>query len=132
MKPTIPHLAIWLMWLALPFTALSYGHVWDRLPARMAVHFDANWQPNGWTSRQGALELALGVTAFLLLSFTVGGYVVRAAAKPTLTAWVAMAIFYVVLAFVCLVNRWVVEFNLIAPASHAAVVRVVGPGDLGS
>ena len=40
-------LATWLMWLALPITALNYWRVWDRLPARMAVHFDANWQPNG-------------------------------------------------------------------------------------
>ena len=37
----------WLMWLALPTTGLNYWLAWDRLPYRMAVHFDANWQPNG-------------------------------------------------------------------------------------
>ena len=48
------------MWLALPISAWEYWQVWDQLPTRMAVHFDANWQPNGYTSREGALELGLG------------------------------------------------------------------------
>ena len=47
---------VWLMWLALPITALNYWRNWDRLPMRMAVHFDANWQPNGYTSREGAAD----------------------------------------------------------------------------
>ena len=28
---------VWLMWLALPITALKYWHAWDHLPVRMAV-----------------------------------------------------------------------------------------------
>ena len=47
----------------LPITALNYWRAWDQLPARMAVHFDANWQPNGYTSREGALMLGLGIMA---------------------------------------------------------------------
>ena len=58
-----------LMWLALPITALKYWRAWDQLPARMAVHFDANWQPNGYTSREGALMLGLGIMAFMLVCF---------------------------------------------------------------
>src|ERR1022692_1646801 len=54
-------LATWLMWLVLPMSALNYSTAWDQLPARMAVHFDANWQPNGYTSREGAVMLGLGV-----------------------------------------------------------------------
>ena len=61
------------MWLALPITALNYWRAWDQLPARMAVHFDANWQPNGYTSREGSLMLGLGIMAFLLVVFTVAG-----------------------------------------------------------
>jgi len=37
-----------LLWLALPLTALQYWQVWDKLPARMATHFNAANQPNGW------------------------------------------------------------------------------------
>ena len=58
----------WLA-LALPLTALNYWRAWDRLPMRVAVHFDVNWQPSGWTSREGALMFALGTTTFLLVIF---------------------------------------------------------------
>lgn len=58
------------MWLALPLTALRYGLVWDRLPARMATHFAASGQPNGWMPREVSLYFALGVTAFMLAIFT--------------------------------------------------------------
>jgi len=118
MNRKVPQLAIWLMWLALPLTAGSYWQVWDRQPMRMAVHFDANWQPSGWTTREASLELALAITAFMVVVFTVGGYVVRAA-KPALTAWVLLGFFYVVIGFVCAVNRWVVEYNLSAQAQHS-------------
>jgi uncharacterized membrane protein len=53
----------WLMWAMLAVSALNYWMVWDRLPARMAVHFDANFQPNGYTSKEGAVELGLGIMA---------------------------------------------------------------------
>ena len=45
-----------LMWLVLPITAANYWSAWDQLPARIAVHFDANWQPNGYTNREGAAD----------------------------------------------------------------------------
>ena len=60
-------LAVFLMWLALPAAAWNYGRVWNQLPERMAVHFDANWQPNGYTSRAGAAELGLGIMAVMLI-----------------------------------------------------------------
>ena len=41
----------WLMWLALPVTAFRFWLVWDRLPLRMATHFNVNGQPNGWMPR---------------------------------------------------------------------------------
>jgi uncharacterized membrane protein len=103
-------LATWMMWLALPITALNYWRVWDRLPMRMAVHFDANWQPNGYTSREGALLLGLGVIAFLLLLFTVAAYTVRTN-KPS-SAWPVMLMFYVALTALCVVNNWIAQRNL--------------------
>ena len=118
-------LAIWLMWLALPLTALSYWRVWDRLPMRMAVHFDANWQPNGWTSREGALYLGLGIMAFIVLLFTVAAYVVRAN-KPS-SGWPLMVFFYSILVLLCLVNNWIAERNLMAQPSAAGLLRKALP-----
>jgi len=118
-------LAIWLMWLALPLTALSYWRVWDRLPMRMAVHFDANWQPNGWTSREGALYLGLGIMAFIVLLFTVAAYVVRAN-KPS-SGWPLMVFFYLILVLLCLVNNWIAERNLMAQPSLAGLLRKALP-----
>ena len=47
MERKLFQVAVGLTWLALPLTALNYWRAWDRLPPRMAVHFDVNWQPNG-------------------------------------------------------------------------------------
>ena len=118
-------LATWLMWLALPLTALTYWRVWDRLPMRMAVHFDANWQPNGWTSRQGALYLGLGIMAFIVLLFTVAAYAVRAN-KPS-SGWPLMVFFYLILVVLCLVNNWIAERNLKAQPSPARLLRKALP-----
>jgi hypothetical protein len=103
-------LATWLMWLALPLTAFTYLRVWDRLPMRMAVHFDATWQPNGYTSREGALLLGLGVVAFMLVLFTVASSAVRTN-KPS-SAWPVMVMFYVALTALCVVNNWIAQRNL--------------------
>jgi uncharacterized membrane protein len=118
-------LATLLMWLALPITALNYWRVWDRLPMRMAVHFDANWQPNGWTSREGALLLALGIIAFMLVLFTVASYAVRTN-KPN-SAWPLMAVFYLTLMALCLVNNWIVQRNLNGQASQSELLRTEVP-----
>src|SRR5215467_13306183 len=73
-----PMFLILLMWLALPLSWMEYQRNWDQLPTRMAVHFDANWNPNGFTSREGALELGLGILAFMLLIFTIAAFTIRA------------------------------------------------------
>jgi hypothetical protein len=104
----------WLMWLALPITAFKYWRNWDRLPLRMAVHFDANWQPNGYTSREGALMLGLGIMAVMLLFFTIGALVANAL-KPS-AAWPLLLAFYVGLGFLWYANNSIVEFNLNTPA----------------
>lgn len=60
----------WL-WLGLPllvitiFVVLSY----ERLPERMASHFDASGRPDGWMSKGGFVALFLGITAGIALLF---------------------------------------------------------------
>lgn len=117
-----PAWLIWLMWLVLPISALEYGQNWDQLPARMAVHFDANWQPNGYTSREGARDLGLGIMAVMLLPFTVGLLAVRA--LKTVAAWPLLLVFYVSLGFLWYGNHSIIEFNLHAQPAHS---ELVGP-----
>ena len=112
-----------LMWLALPISAWNYWHVWDQLPVRMAVHFDANWQPNGYTSRQGALELGLGIMLAMLVLFSVATLVIYAM-KPA-ASWPALLIAYVVVGFCWYGNYSIVNFNLNAHAGvpQSSVIR---------
>lgn len=111
----------WLMWLVLPIMLLNYRQAWDQLPARMAVHFDANWQPNGFTSREGALELGLGILAFMLVVFTVAALAAHAA-KPG-AAWVLLVVFYVTLGFLWFGNHSIIEFNLRSQPQHSVSMR---------
>src|ERR1035437_6028303 len=117
-------LATWLMWLVLPMSALNYSTAWDQLPARMAVHFDANWKPNGYTSREGAAMLGLGIMAVMLVLFTVATLIARAM-KPS-ASWVVLVIAYVVLGFCWFGNHSIVHFNLNPPA-HSELMGPTSP-----
>jgi hypothetical protein len=113
--------AVLLMWLALPTAAWIYWRVWDQLPARMAVHFDANWQPNGYTSREGAAQLGLEILLVMLVLFTVTTLIVDAL-KPA-AFWPALVISYAVLGFCWYGNYSIVEFNLKTQQVHSALMR---------
>lgn len=102
--------AIWLAWFTLPATALNYWRAWDQLPMRMAVHFNANWQPNGWTTREGALSLALGIITFMLVVCTVASYLVLAL-NPR-SSLPVLIVFYVALGFCCYGSNSILEYNL--------------------
>jgi hypothetical protein len=120
-----PAWLIWMMWLALPITALEYRQNWDQLPARMAVHFDANWNPNGFTSRQGALDLGLGIMVTMLVLFTIGAFAARALKRSS--AWPLLVAFYVVLGVLWYGNHSIIEFNLKSRSPHAHAVRAESP-----
>jgi Protein of unknown function (DUF1648) len=103
----------WLMWLALPLTGLRYWQVWDELPVRMATHFAANGQPNGWMPRETSLYFALGLTAFVLIIFTgLALAILRQKATPDLASFALLGFFYVILGFVFYVNNGVLKHNL--------------------
>jgi hypothetical protein len=117
--------AVLLMWLALPISAFKYWSAWDQFPVRMAVHFDANWQPNGYTSREGALMLGLGIMVVMLILFTIAGLIVRAQ-KPA-AAWPMLVVFYVVLGLLWFGNHSIVEWNLNPPPSHSELMGANSP-----
>jgi uncharacterized membrane protein len=59
-----------LLWLALPLTAFQFWTVWNELPSRMASHFGAAGQPNGWMARETLVIFSLVLLTFLLATFT--------------------------------------------------------------
>jgi hypothetical protein len=113
--------AVLLMWLALPTAAWIYWRVWDQLPARMAVHFDANWQPNGYTSREGAVQLGLEILLVMLVLVTVVTLIVDAL-KPV-AFLPALLVSYAVLGFCWYGNYSIVDFNLKAQQVHSGLNR---------
>jgi Protein of unknown function (DUF1648) len=102
-------LSVVLLWLALPLIALRYWLVWDRLPARMATHFNAANQPNGWMSREASLMFTLGLFVFLPTLFTV---IITRIRKPDTAAWSVLAMFYVILGVIYRISDSVLEYNL--------------------
>ena len=117
--------AVLLMWLALPTSAWEYRTTWNQLPDRMTVHFDANWQPNGYTSREGALELGLGIMVVMLVMFTLATLIIHAL-KPG-AAWPALLMAYVVLGFCWYGNHSIVRFNLNVQPAHSELVGSSSP-----
>jgi hypothetical protein len=118
-------LAVLLMWLALPSSAWEYRRTWSQLPARMAVHFDVNWQRNGYTSREGALELGFGILVVMLVMFTLATLIIHAL-KPG-AALPALLVAYVVLGFCWYGNHTIVKFNLNAQPAHSELVGSSSP-----
>lgn len=102
-------ISIAIMWLALPAVALRYWSVWDSLPLRMATHFNAANQPNGWMTREASLMFILGLMAFLLALFTVILSFIR---KPDTGTWAVLGLFYVILAVVYRISDLVIDYNL--------------------
>ena len=102
-----------LMWVALPLTALRYAQVWSRLPERMATHFGANGQPNGWMPRETSVYFGVGVVAFVLIVFTTIAIVVmKSKTMPDQVALAMLGFFYLIVGFVFYANNSVIEHNL--------------------
>jgi len=108
------HLQIftWLIWLALPVTAFRYWLVWDRLPLRVATHFTASGQPNGWMSREVSLQFALGITALMLVVFTLVSLAAQKAGASPAFSWAALSLSYVIQTILYWANSSVLAYNL--------------------
>jgi len=109
------HLGIGLLWLSLPLTAMRYWLVWDRLPVRLATHFNAYNQPNGWMSREASLIFTLVLLLFVLTTFTVILLRIR---KPDTIAWAVLGMFYVITGFLYQISGSVLNYNLSGESIH--------------
>ena len=99
----------WLLPSAVPLTALLYAAWWNQLPARMATHFGASGQPNGWMLRQDSLMFSIVLTAVLS---AVGVAVLSRVRKPDFLGWTVLALFYFVLGTILWGNDSVIAYNV--------------------
>jgi hypothetical protein len=119
-------IGIALPWLGLPLIALRYWMVWDQLPLRIATHFNAMNQPNGWMSREGSLYFILGLYLFLVVLFTGIITVIHKVHAPDAAAWAVLGLFYVILGVIYYSNESVLAYNLTgAPIQILAIVLPV-------
>ena len=98
-----------MLWLALPLTAVQYWWVWDQLPSRMATHFGATGQPNGWMTRETSLIFAMVVTTLVLVALT---WALTRVRKPDVLAWSLLAMLYVVMGAMFSINVAMLNYNL--------------------
>ncbi len=57
-----------LPWLSLPLVAFVHLLLWDRIPERLATHFDFEGNANGWMTRGQSLLFDLAVLLFVLVT----------------------------------------------------------------
>ncbi len=114
--------AVGMLWIVLPLTALRYWMVWDLLPARMATHFNAAGQPNGWMTREAALIFPLAMMVFFLLIPTV---ILARLKKANAAAWAVWGFFAVILGVIYWGGESVLEYNLHGTPVHALPVLII-------
>ena len=111
MQRRIFQLAIVFLWLALPLAALQYTQVWSQLPLRVATHFNASGQANGWMSRDEAVDFGAGFMAFLLVIFT-ALLLYNARHHVDTFSWAALGFCALVLGVMVEVNRGIVNYSV--------------------
>ena len=111
------------MWLVLPLIALRYWQVWDRLPARVASHFDATGRPNGWMTRDGSMIFAICISAFIVI---LGTLILTRIRKPEASSFALVGFFDVILGIIFWGNESVLAYNLYRqPVSVAPIIFAV-------
>jgi hypothetical protein len=100
------------LWLAPGVMAVRYWQVWDRLPMRVASHFDAAGRANGWMTREASLYFDVIFLAFLAGVFSVVLFVVQRKYGLGNVPWALLGFFHAeIWTFVHLLNS-TVDYNL--------------------
>ncbi|MFZ0198005.1 MAG: DUF1648 domain-containing protein [Candidatus Sulfotelmatobacter sp.] len=118
-----------VLWLAPVAVCIRYWQLWDRLPMRVATHFNAAGRANGWMTREMSLYYSAGFLALLAgVFFVVLTLIARKYALGKL-AWALLAFFHAeIWTFAYMLNS-MLEFNLSGrqiAISPVAVVSAVG------
>lgn len=97
-----------LPWLILPVMLWRYWQLQDLLPERIAVHFNANNVPNGWSDRGDFVLGFIGMTVGMLALFTILSFIPK---RPQTFSWLLLFFDYFISAVMCLAFIGVLEFN---------------------
>lgn len=68
MKSSTERLLTFLPWLSLPLLAAVHLLLWERIPERLAVQFDASGAASNWMTRGQSLAFDLAVLLFILVA----------------------------------------------------------------
>jgi hypothetical protein len=121
-------IATWLLWLALPLTAVRYWMFWDQLPTNLATHFNVRGQPNGWMTPETSLMFALGLTALLLLVFTVILIILqKKGASDSVASWALLGFSYLMVGFIYFANESILQYNLHGHSVSVAPFLILTP-----
>jgi len=115
------------LWLALPVVALRLLMVWDRLPLRLATHFDLAGRPNGWMSPNAFLVFILVTLTAAAATSTI---VVYRVSQPDLSAWTLLGFLYVVTGILYGAADGIVNYNLYGRGVHVLPYLIVGFGSM--
>jgi Domain of unknown function (DUF1648) len=109
-----------LPWLILPAMLWRYWQLQDLLPERIAVHFNANNVPNGWSDRGDFAVGLIGMTVGMLALFTILSLIPK---RPKTFSWLLLFFEYFVSVVICLAFVGVLEFNAL---NRIDSLRIVG------
>jgi hypothetical protein len=118
-----------LLWLAPVAMGIRYAQVWERLPLRMASHFDAADRVNGWMSRDAAFYFDLGLLIVLAAVFTAVVYVVLNKYDLVKLSWALLIVLHAEIWAMVHTLSSTLDYNLNGSAISIApllVVNVVG------
>jgi hypothetical protein len=101
-----------LLWFAPAAIGLRYWQIWDRLPLRIAGHFDAAGRANGWMTRDVSLYYTVGFLASLAAVFTIVLYVVQKKYALAKLSWALLVFLNVEMWTVAYAMNSILEFNL--------------------
>jgi hypothetical protein len=118
-----------LLWLAPVAIAFRYWQVWDRLPVRMAAHFDAAGRANGWMTREISLLYSVVFLTVMVFIFSVVLYAVQTKCELSKLLWALLAFFQVEIWTMTYMLDSLVSYNLYGkPIAVAPLSLVTGIG----
>ncbi len=82
---------------------------WDRLPARLATHFDAAGHANGWMTPEQSLRFGLVVPTIMVVVFTA---VLTQIRRSEAFSWAMLGFSYVLVGVLVYANESIISYNL--------------------
>jgi hypothetical protein len=114
-----------LLWLAPAAVVIRYRQLWDRLPLRMATHFNVQGHANGWMTREMSLYFSAGFLAFLAALFFVIALVIEKKYPLAKVSWALLAFFHAEIWIFVYVQNSLLEYNLDRTPISISLVPIV-------